>query len=1136
MGKYFKIQYLLLPLILVAALCIQPGPTLARHYQIRTYQEWDGMPANPVFDADQDSLGLMWFCTRVGLASYDGLHWKVHSFHPNASAQPQARLEIDSRGTFWTVSSRTPLRLSKRVLDQWQTAPTPDCFWGSYSLAGLEVFNSKDGTDRVAVAMYSGIISIWDGNHWSVFEDTEKTGKILSTQLVGARLFLATTKGLFSLQLNNPKTKLTQEKNLPAGPLKYMAQVYQSNSLWLVGTDWLGIWDGSAMTFLEKDLPIIPPKPNTGTNALADRLGGLYFGGQQSIHYFHPNTGLETMTRRNGLVAGGATGFFQDREGNIWITSTRGVSKLISRRFAGYNRESGLLEDEVSSIIQRRDGTMVFGHEGGLSFHGQDFSTLKLEGLPAAVSRVMDIEEDKAENLWIAADRRGLAVLTPSGSIRWFNRDEGLSEGVFAVHVTDDGTCWAGTVDGLFRLQNQHFERIPLPGIADPMVRRLVPGPDGSILIATSNGGIFQYKDQKFTRFLPEDPLAGKNCYTCFPLGENRLFVGTAEGLFTTQDSILVPTSDPDPVINRPVYSILEDTEGNFWFGTDLGVMRWNGSELRHFTVHDGLLGNETNRDALIQTRDGNIWIGTDSGASRYNPIFDVPALSAPILEITGFMVDGQSYPSNQPLVLHKPPHSLNLLFRGFTFVDENRTYYQTKLQNFEDQWHAADTPHSGTNSINYVNLSPGKYQFLVQAIRVDGATSDVLISPMITIEPAFSDRLPVRLFLVLIALVLVWAIFAVFSGKRYARRLEKEVYQQTWELRLSEKSIKSESRRLAATLKNITDGVLAVGVDGTIVLANAAAEKILGLSQAKILKQNLDNVLPLGSQQFEEILFKIPHPNRPGRTLEVSTSSISDSDSSIEIMDHGRVVAFRDITDILQQEEERIHAQKLESLGVFAGGLAHDFNNLLTVMLGNLSILEISPTIRKPDMQMVILVREASERAQSLTRQLLTFARGGMPLLETTSISQIVREAVDFSLSGTNVSCTMDLAENLWPVEVDPGQIHQVLGNLVINAVQAMPEGGNINITIRNIGSDARRMVMVEVADEGAGISPENLSRIFDPYFTTKDLGSGLGLAMAYSIITKHGGNITVDSTLGKGTVFQVFLKAIQDNKLSGL
>jgi len=296
---------------------------------------------------------------------------------------------------------------------------------------------------------------------------------------------------------------------------------------------------------------------------------------------------------------------------------------------------------------------------------------------------------------------------------------------------------------------------------------------------------------------------------------------------------------------------------------------------------------------------------------------------------------------------------------------------------------------------MNYINISPGNYNFLVQAIRVDGKKSGVVVSPQITIKPAFADRVYVRAILIMIILGMVWAIFAVITGHRYARRLEKEVYKQTWELRLSEKSIKSESRRLAETLKNITDGVLAVRADGTIILANAAAEKILGLSQTEITGRKLDVILPIGTHQSGETHQRISHPHRNDRTLEVSASATPDSESINDSPDHGRVVAFRDITDILSQEDERIRSQKLESLGVFAGGLAHDFNNLLTVMLGNLSILESSPGIPKPDIQMLSLVREASERAQSLTRQLLTFARGGMPLLETTSISQIVRESV---------------------------------------------------------------------------------------------------------------------------------------------
>ncbi len=1126
-----KTRIIFLAAMLLVFLCCLPKQGNAQYYQVRTYQEWDGMPSNSVFDAAQDSLGRMLFCTRVGLTIFNGRSWEIQPSSPYASAHPQAKLKVDSRGTLWAVSHYPPFRLSRRVAGKWTTAPFVSIALRNFTIVGMEVLNLQDGTDRVAVATFNGIVLIWNGSRWQYHEGTEEMGNILSTELIDSLLYLATSQGLFSLEMDGVSGKIQQVPDLPPGPFTHLARIAQSESLWLVGPDRLGIWDGSHFTLKKDNLVIIPPKPGTGTVALVDQVGGLYFGGQRSVHYFHPETGLEILTPRNGLVASGATAIFQDRESNIWITSTRGISKIISRRFAAYNRESGLLEDEVSSILQMKNGQIVLGHEGGLTFQSQQYRTLRFDGLPAVMGRVMDLLEDRWGNLWIAADRQGLARLSPHGLVRWFDEKSGLKGGVFALHLDNDGTLWAGTAEGLFRKNKNQFELVLLPNLgspASPMIRRLIPGPDGSFYIVTAKVGVFWHQDGHFTQYLPNKGLTTPSSYACLPLPDGGLYVGTYEGLFKVHNGILVATSYPDPVIHRPIYSILQDDQGHFWFGTDLGVMRWDGTRLRHFTIHDGLLGNETNRDALIQTDDGNIWIGTDSGASEYRRIFDVPAAGFPHLQITGFMVDGKETPVDGELVLAHPPHTIEVLYEGFSFLDESRTYYHTQLQNFENRWHDVEAPNTGSSSLNYINIPPGEYRFLVQAIRVDGVGSEVMASPWITIKPTFINRWFVRAVLILITLGMVWALFALLSGRRYARRLENEVYQQTWELRLSEKSIKSESRRLAATLKNITDGVLAVGVDGTVVLANAAAENILGLSQTEIVGRNLDIVLPIGPHQSGETLLRFPHPYHQDRLLEVSTSEVREPDSTSENPTHGRVVAFRDITELLHQEEERIRTQKLESLGVFAGGLAHDFNNLLTVMLGNISVLEASPSIPKSDLQMLGLVREASERAQSLTRQLLTFARGSMPLLETASIGQIVRQSVDFSLSGTNVSCAMDLPDNLWPVKVDPGQIHQVLANLVINAVHAMPEGGTIKVTGRNIGSKTRRMVVVEVADEGTGISPENLSRIFDPYFTTKDLGSGLGLAIAYSIITKHGGNITVDSKLGEGSVFRVFLKAI--------
>ncbi len=1089
------------------------------------------MPTNPTFDADQDSLGRMWFATRVGLTSFDGQKWEVHPVHSAENILPQVLLEIDSRETLWAVSSRPKLHLAQGEAGQWTTHTFHSFPMRGFVIVGLEVHNMVDGTDRVAVVTFGGQVIIWDGVRWHFHEDTERTGNILSTELIDSRLYLATTNGLFSIEMNSTSGKIHPVLHSPPGPINNLARVFKSQSLWLVGPDWLGIWDGAQLTFQVENLNIIPPKPRMGTTALADPVGGLYFGSQRNVHYYHPKKGLEILNNRNGLIAGGATSFFQDRESNIWVTSTRGISKIISRRFVGYNRESGLLEDEVSSILQMQNGQIVMGHEGGLTFLDQQYRTHRFDGIASSMARVMDLAEDRWGNLWIAADRRGLARLSPGGQIRWFGPKNNLERGVFALHLDPEGTVWVGTAEGLFRQNGDQFEAINLLASDSPkrpLIRRIVPGTDGSLYITTAVNGIFRYQAGKITQYLPIHGDAGRSAYTCLPLTDGDLYVGTAAGLFKIQDGALVPTSRPDPVITRPIYSMLKDDQGHFWFGTDLGVMRWNGSRLDHLTISDGLLGSETNRDALIQANDGTIWIGTDSGASQYDSTFDVPATGYPSLRITGIMIDGQIISaSDEEIVLSQPPHNMEVLYESFSFLDENRTRFQVQLQNFENQWHDAETISNGTRSVNYINLPPGKYRFLVKAIRVDGVSSEVMISPWIIIKPLFIDRWSVRVALIIGLLGMVWTLFAVFSGRRYARRLENEVYQQTWELRLSENTIKSESRRLAATLKNITDGVLAVGSDGIIVLANAAAENILNLPHSEILKKNLNDVLPLQSHQWGESNIRLPHPHRKDHMLEISTSEIPDSETSSETSGHGRVVAFRDITDLLHQEEERIRSQKLESLGVFAGGLAHDFNNLLTVMLGNLSVLETSTTIPKSDMQMLTLVREASERAQSLTRQLLTFARGGMPLLETASIAQIVRQSVEFSLSGTNVSCTMDLPENLRPVEVDPGQMHQVLANLVINAVQAMPQGGIINVTGCNIGSEERPMVMVEVADKGTGISPENLSRIFDPYFTTKDLGSGLGLAMAYSIVTKHGGNITVDSEVGKGSTFRVLLKA---------
>ncbi|MCA1961652.1 MAG: response regulator [Desulfomonile sp.] len=242
-----------------------------------------------------------------------------------------------------------------------------------------------------------------------------------------------------------------------------------------------------------------------------------------------------------------------------------------------------------------------------------------------------------------------------------------------------------------------------------------------------------------------------------------------------------------------------------------------------------------------------------------------------------------------------------------------------------------------------------------------------------------------------------------------------------------------------------------------------------------------------------------------------------------------------RDISEKKRTEAELLKAQKLESLGILAGGIAHDFNNLLTGIIGNISIARLYLDSGHAAAGRIERASNAAYRAQDLTRQLLTFSKGGNPIKSTASISRLLKDCASFVLRGSNVRCRFALPDDLWPVIMDEGQIGQVINNVVINACQAMPSGGTITIKASNvaigkgssIGLKEGRYVRISVTDTGVGIPLENIRKIFDPYFTTKEKGTGLGLALSYSIIQKHGGVVTVRSKVGVGTSILFYLRA---------
>ena len=264
----------------------------------------------------------------------------------------------------------------------------------------------------------------------------------------------------------------------------------------------------------------------------------------------------------------------------------------------------------------------------------------------------------------------------------------------------------------------------------------------------------------------------------------------------------------------------------------------------------------------------------------------------------------------------------------------------------------------------------------------------------------------------------------------------------------------------------------------------------------------------------------------RDGTIIDVLAQAASVDDAS-------QIITITDITYRARSEREQAKIGKLESLGVLAGGIAHDFNNILTMILGNITLGKMyMDKDQERAKDKLTLAEQSIARAKELTQQLLTFSRGGAPITKVASIDDHLRETAQFTLTGTGVTCRFDIADDLLPVAIDEGQINQAIGHIVINAHQAMPQGGTIVIGARNVTFEnadvnlpAGRYVHISITDNGIGIPEEHLDRVFDPYFTTKQKGSGLGLAICYSVIKNHHGSIAVESTLGVGSTFHIYL-----------
>lgn len=379
-----------------------------------------------------------------------------------------------------------------------------------------------------------------------------------------------------------------------------------------------------------------------------------------------------------------------------------------------------------------------------------------------------------------------------------------------------------------------------------------------------------------------------------------------------------------------------------------------------------------------------------------------------------------------------------------------------------------------------------------------------------------------------------------------YRIRLDNEMYvmvfSQDIEERLrTEKLVKEERDLLLGLIDNMLLGVCVVGPDNSIQLINDQFTQITGYTLQEIpnLEAWLDIVYP-DPEYRKKIIEDIDvFIHQIGQGLQENTIVCADGSQKtleyrIRLLEDKRVIiCFTDITDRYKQIEQINKLQRLEGLGTLAGGIAHDFNNILTGIFGNISLASLLLDETSPANQYLLEAENSLDRAKRLTSKLLTFSKGGTPIQSVLSLGTIIRDVVAFDLSGSSIIPVFSIPEELWTIGGDLVQIEQVFSNLTINAKQAMGNGGHIYITCKNIPSGMvtdstlpdSDYIQISFSDEGNGINPSCIDKIFEPYFTTKEHGSGLGLATSFSIISKHRGKIFVEKTSKYGTTFVIYL-----------
>lgn len=789
----------------------------SQEYLVHTYTENDGLANSKVMGVAQDSSGRMWFATRSGISVYDGSNWKSYTTTDGLTEVSYSKIKIDEKGVIWILPEISASNISYFSNNKWQTLPDIHVTEEGVRTSFFDISYAKNKRIVAAGTKNFGLF-IYSDDKW--IQKSVSNGLLSNTingvVCWGEKILVATNGGLSIIENGIVDNSLNEELPFPSSYIVGIAienknvETFDALKVWVISKTWFGYFMNNKFTLVSDKIKTKVDQWDHFVTMLPDKRGGVYFGHPMYLyHYDNLSKKVKFLGMKNGLLSEGTTSLLVDREENLWIASLRGVSKISNMRFANYSESHGLLENEVTAIVEYEPGNFVFGHNIGLTFFNDNkIETLEFpfrDFISPSQARVLDMAIDSKKNIWVAANHLGVARVDKNRSVKWFGRAEGVIGSATSVLVDNTGAIFAATDNNIYKFDGESFKLFTDKNHILFSTRKLFHGPDDSIFLATTSKGVFQLDGKLLRQVCYSNSNRNvNNIYSILFDSQNRLLVGSRGGLMIVEGDLLTRFYLGKKKIKRPIYVIVEDRQKRLWFGTDNGVVRWDGENYEEFTVKHGFVGRETNRSAGLVDSQGRVWLGADQGVSCYDESFEKnkESIPLPIVEIVSLEVRGKPVDLSSPIHLNYMENDLDFSFRGISFIDENLVNLQYQLDGFDKDW-ITDYKTSFNHS-RYANLAPGSYKLKLRAQNALGRWSNIKFSQNIIIKNPFWKTWWFLLLGILFSGLMISIPALVINQKRYAAKLQRQVFERTAQLKESEEKIKISLEEKVVLLKEI--------------------------------------------------------------------------------------------------------------------------------------------------------------------------------------------------------------------------------------------------------------------------------------------------------------------------------------------